>query len=167
MQHSCHMMSMLFTRQIQGTFHNFSLPGINTKPYAIGTHLAHKVFDGSAVEAVLAHMVLCVVLMRQGIHVGRRRHCLMEGCVKDSDLLGTLDTYLRDSLLHFTCKCSLSAPFHPLRTLRLQEGQYLRAAREDSACCNNALKVCRVVQGSQVSCFLDDLHDLVVHKHRL
>ena len=41
---------------------------------ATGVHLAHKVSDGRAVEAILAHMVLCVVLVWQGIHVGRRRH---------------------------------------------------------------------------------------------
>ena len=92
----------------------------------------------------------------------------MEGCVKDSDLLGTLDTrHLWDRILPFTPYYCSTVLARCQRALRLQEGQYLRAAREDSACCNDALKVCRVVQGSQVSCFLDDLHDLVVHKHRL
>ena len=73
---------------------------------AIGAHLADKVFDRRAMEAILAHVILCVVLMWQGIHVGRRRHCLMEGGVKDSDLLGTLDTcHLWDTLLQFIIEC--------------------------------------------------------------
>ena len=169
MQHSCDMVSTSHPPDI-GHASEYSPPKYQHRALcmsAIGAHLAHKVFDGRAVEAILAHMVHCVVLVWQGIHVRRRRHCLMEGGVKDSNLLGTLETHhLWDSLLPFMPYSSSSVSSSCQRGLRLQEDEYLRAAHEDSTCCNNALKVCGVVQGSQVSGFLDNLHDLVIYKHR-
>ena len=50
--------------------------------------LAHKVEVAGAMKAVLAYCILLVQLVRQRIHVGMRRHALMEGCVKDCYLRG-------------------------------------------------------------------------------
>ena len=152
MQHSCYMMSMMHLPNMRHA------PEVPSPEYqyralcmsATGAHLAHKVFDGCAMEAILAHMVLCVVLVWQGIHVGRRRHCLMEGCVKDSDLLGTLDTCSSvGQPSAFNIQVYLINSLPSFKGPQLARGQYLRAAREDSTCCNNALKVCWVMQGGQ------------------
>ena len=41
---------------------------------------------GGAMEAVAADFILLVKLIRQCIHVGIVRHCLMESCIKHTDL---------------------------------------------------------------------------------
>ena len=48
--------------------------------------LAQEVQVACAMEAVLAHGVLFVQLVRQGVHVGMSRHTLVERCVKDCNL---------------------------------------------------------------------------------
>lgn len=51
--------------------------------------LAQEVQIAGAMEAIFAHCIFFIQLIRQSIHVRVRRHSLVESCVKDCNLRPT------------------------------------------------------------------------------